>query len=74
MDLSMPRSDLLPSVALACGAALWGLYWVPIRGIEQAGVATFWTGPVIFAASTLLFIPLMVLRFRIYIANWPARY
>jgi drug/metabolite transporter (DMT)-like permease len=68
--LSRPRSDLLPSVGLACGAALWGLYWIPIRGIEQAGVAAFWTGPVIFAASTLLFIPLMVLRFRIYIANW----
>ena len=68
--MSRPRSDLLPSVGLACGAALWGLYWIPIRGIEQAGVAAFWTGPVIFAASTLLFIPLMVLRFRIYIANW----
>ena len=68
--MSRPRSDLLPSVGLACGAALWGLYWIPIRGIEQAGVAAFWTGPVIFAASTLLFIPLMVLRFRIYITNW----
>lgn len=68
--MSAPRSDLLPSVALTCGAALWGLYWIPIRGIEQAGVAAFWTGPAIFAASTLLFIPLLLLRFRNFVAHW----
>ena len=68
--MSMPRSDLLPSVALAFGAALWGLYWIPIRGIEQAGVAPFWTGPTIFAASTIAFIPLLILRFRNYVVHW----
>jgi drug/metabolite transporter (DMT)-like permease len=61
---------LLPSVALTCGAALWGLYWIPIRGIEQAGVAAIWTGPAIFAASTLLFIPLLLLRFGNFVAHW----
>jgi drug/metabolite transporter (DMT)-like permease len=70
MGLTMPRSDLLPSVALAFGAALWGLYWIPIRGIEQAGVAALWTGPTIFGASTLIFLPLLVLRFGIYVAHW----
>ena len=68
--MSTPRSDLLPSVALAFGAALWGLYWIPVRGIEQAGVAAFWTGPTIFAASTIAFIPLLILRFRNYVAHW----
>ena len=68
--MSTPRSDVLPSVALAFGAALWGLFWIPIRGIEQAGVAAFWTGPTIFGASTLLFIPLLVLRFRNFVAHW----
>ena len=68
--MSTPRSDLLPSVALAFGAALWGLYWIPIRGIEQAGVAAFWTGPTIFAVSTIAFVPLLILRFRNYVAHW----
>jgi drug/metabolite transporter (DMT)-like permease len=68
--LSTPRSDFLPSVALAFGAALWGLFWIPIRGIEQAGVAALWTGPIIFGASTLLFIPLLVLRSGNFIAHW----
>lgn len=52
------------------GAALWGLYWIPIRGIEQAGVAAFWTGPTIFGASTLIFMPLLAMRFRNYLAHW----
>ena len=64
------RSDLLPSLALAFGAALWGLYWIPVRGIENAGVAAIWTGPVIFGASLLFFIPLVALRWRRFVAHW----
>ncbi len=68
--MSNRRSDLLPSLTLAFGAALWGLYWIPVRGIEQAGVEAFWTGPTIFGASTLLFLPLLILRRRNYVAHW----
>ena len=64
------RSDLVPSIAIAFGAAFWGLYWIPIRGIEQAGAHAFWTGPVIFGSASLLFLPLMLIRFRNYISHW----
>ena len=64
------RSDLTPSLALAFGAALWGLYWIPVRGIDLAGVPPFWTGPVIFGASALLFLPLIALRRRQFAAHW----
>jgi len=64
------RSDLLPSIAIAIGAGFWGLYWIPIRSIEQAGVHAFWTGPVIFGASSLLFVPLALARIRNFIAHW----
>jgi len=64
------RSDLLPSLALACGAALWGLFWIPIRGIEAAGVGAMWTGPVIFGAAALLFIPLVLARFDSFARHW----
>ena len=40
------------------------------RAIEQAGVHAFWTGPVIFGASTLLFLPLMLMRYRQFAAHW----
>jgi len=64
------RGDLVPSIAIAVGAAFWGLYWIPIRGIEQAGVHAFWAGPVIFGASSLLFVPFILFRFRNYAAHW----
>ena len=64
------RSDLVPSIGIAIGAAFWGLYWIPIRGIEQAGVHAFWTGPVIFGASSLLFLPLILFRIRNYVIHW----
>jgi drug/metabolite transporter (DMT)-like permease len=67
---SPARGDLLPSIAIAVGAAFWGLYWIPIHGIERAGVHAFWTGPVIFGASSLLFIPFLLLRWRNYVAHW----
>jgi drug/metabolite transporter (DMT)-like permease len=68
--MSTTRSDLIPSVTLAIGAALWGLYWIPIRGIESAGVDAIWTGPTIFGFSSLLFLPLLIMRFRVFAAHW----
>ncbi len=68
--MSSPRADLLPSLGIAFGAALWGLYWIPVRGIEQAGVSAFWIGPVIFGASMLVFIPLILVRWRQFAAHW----
>jgi len=68
--LHSDRSDLVPSIGIAIGAAFWGLYWIPIRGIEQAGVHAFWTGPVIFGASSLLFLPLILIRIRNYVVHW----
>ncbi len=64
------RSDTLPSLAIAFSAALWGLYWIPVHAIEQGGVHAFWTGPVIFGASMILFIPLVLMRRHQFVAHW----
>ena len=68
--MSPQRTDLVPSLALALGAALWGLYWIPIRGIEAGGVDAYWTGPVIFGATSLLFLPLVISRLPVILAHW----
>ena len=65
------RGDLWPSLAIALGAAFWGLYWIPVRGIEEAaGVHAFWIGPIIFGASSLLFVPFILFQWRNYVAHW----
>ncbi len=56
------RSDLLPSLGIACGASLWGLFWIPIRGIEAAGISAFWASTVVFAAGTLILLPIALPR------------
>jgi len=68
--LKSTRTDLVPSVSLALAAVLWGLYWIPVRGIEQSGVSAFWTGAIIFGASSLLFAPYFILRFGSFVSNW----
>ena len=59
------RKDLLPSLGIAFSAALWGLFWIPVRAIEEAGVSAQWTGPVLFASVTLIFLPVALMRWRV---------
>jgi drug/metabolite transporter (DMT)-like permease len=40
------HSPLLPAVAVALSAALWGLWWLPLRALAEAGL----TGPALNAA------------------------
>jgi drug/metabolite transporter (DMT)-like permease len=68
--MSKFRGDLIPSIAVATAAAMWGLFWIPVHGIENAGVNAYWTGAVIFAASTIVFLPILISRFGIFLQNW----
>ena len=58
------RKDLLPSLGIALSSALWGLFWIPVRAIEEAGISVQWTGPVLFASVCLIFLPIALLRWR----------
>lgn len=58
------RQDLLPSLAIVLGAVFWGLFWIPVRAIEQSGVNAVWTGPIIFASVTAVFLPIALWRRR----------
>lgn len=58
------RRDILPSIGIVFSSGLWGLFWLPIRAIEEAGVAALWTGPVIFTAVSLVLLPVALIRFR----------
>ena len=59
------RKDLLPSLGIAFSSALWGLFWIPVRAIEEAGISVQWTGPVLFACVTLIFLPVALMRWRV---------
>ncbi len=58
------RSPLLPAGAVALSAALWGLWWLPLRALAEAGL----TGPalnaVLYGTMTLALLPWLWRRHR----------
>ena len=58
------RSPLLPAAAVALSAAFWGLWWLPLRALAEAGL----TGPalnaVLYGTMTLALLPWLWRRHR----------
>lgn len=56
------ESPALPTLAVALGAAVWGIYWWPLRYVEGLGMTGLW--PVVLASAVplLILLPLLVYR------------
>jgi drug/metabolite transporter (DMT)-like permease len=48
---------LLASFGVAATGALWGLFWIPVRHMEAAGVGGAWPSLIFFTASVGLLLP-----------------
>ncbi len=56
------HAALIPSLAVAGSAVMWGLWWIPLRALDARGLAGDWASLALFAAATLLLLPLAWLR------------
>ncbi len=54
-----PRSSLLPLGALLLSATLWGVFWYPLRLLEQEGLAGLWSSLVIYGAALVVGLPVL---------------
>jgi drug/metabolite transporter (DMT)-like permease len=61
---SEKNSDTTLSIALFLSAGAWGLYWFPLRTIEEAGIAGAWSVVFFNACPLIVLCPLLVLNFR----------
>ena len=52
------NSNLLPTLAVTIGAAIWGIYWLPLRYIEQLGMSGVWAVVLANLVPLVLLIPL----------------
>jgi len=52
-----PRSTLLPSLAVAGSGLIWGIWWLPLRSLEGAGLAGNWANVAVYALAALLTAP-----------------
>ena len=66
-------SDRSLSIMIFLAAAVWGLYWVPIRGLEQLGVMGPWSIAYFNACPILVLVPaLFIWRRSLHINFTPA--
>lgn len=66
------RPDLLPSIAIVLGGALWGLFWIPIRALGDFGLKGPWPGLVTYLACAVLLLPFLTRRRGEHKRNWPS--
>jgi drug/metabolite transporter (DMT)-like permease len=51
------RSPLLPSLAVAASGLIWGVWWLPLRQLEDAGLVGSWANVGVFALAAVLSAP-----------------
>jgi len=58
------------SLAIFISSAAWGLYWVPLRTLEDLGIPSSWTVPFFNACPLLILFPLFILYYKNIAGNW----
>jgi drug/metabolite transporter (DMT)-like permease len=55
-------STLMPSLAVAMSGLIWGIWWLPLRQLESAGLAGNWANLAVYALAALLTAPFAFAR------------
>jgi drug/metabolite transporter (DMT)-like permease len=60
--LTTRNAALAPSLAVAGSAAMWGLWWIPLRALDEQGLTGAWASLAVFGGATLVLLPVAWLR------------
>jgi drug/metabolite transporter (DMT)-like permease len=58
------RTENLAKIAVAFSGVAWGLFWIPLRGLNGAGIDAFWSFITFNATPALILLPLFLARWR----------
>ena len=58
------RTENLAKIAVAFSGVAWGLFWIPLRGLNGAGIDAFWSFVTFNALPALILLPLFLARLR----------
>ena len=53
------KSDKILSLIIVVSSCAWGLYWLPLRSIEQTGIVGSWSIVLVNACPLLILVPLI---------------
>ena len=56
-------SENFARLSCAIGGGIWGLYWIPLRAINEAGIPGAWATAIFHLIPALLLLPLIFFRF-----------
>ncbi len=54
----------MPAVAVAIAAVFWGAWWIPLRALDEAGIAGDWSNAALSVAGALVMLPIAAWRWR----------
>ncbi len=60
---------LLPQFAVALASVLWGLWWIPVRGLEQLGLTGNWVSVAVYGFGALALLPFVLPGYRRLVQN-----
>lgn len=63
------KTETLAKIACAYSGMVWGLFWIPLRTLEGAGITGLWATLVFYAAPLVLAAPILGWRWREVIAG-----
>ncbi|WP_413205903.1 DMT family transporter [Rhodospirillum sp. A1_3_36] len=70
--MNLSRTENLAMLVAALSGVAWGLFWIPLRALDDAGITGVWAVVLFYVLPTLLLLPLIVVRRRRFIAGgWP---
>ena len=58
------RPDFLPSAAVALTGVSWGLFWLPLRAFDEAGLQGAWATFAFYLVALLILTPFAIARWR----------
>ncbi len=63
MQLSQTGSKPLAHLAIALAGGVWGVFWIPLRTLDNAGIPGAWATSVFHLIPALILLPVVFLRF-----------
>ncbi len=58
------RVEIWAKIAVALSGVAWGLFWIPLRALNMAGIDKFWAFVVFNAVPALIVLPLLFWRWK----------
>ena len=56
--------QILAKAACLFAGAIWGIFWIPLRAINEAGIDGLWSSAIWFAIPAIILLPIALHRWR----------